>query len=265
MTITGLGVSQELLDQVFAASEAFFAQPTTQKRKLGYGSAEDNFGYQGIGEESLEPGACPDLKEAITLRDVLSRRSLAWGDPDFQRLVETFYEQCLQAAHRLQRVLALALGQKDDFFVSCHKGENVTLRMLHYPPLQPGNSSQMGAGAHTDYGMLTLLFQDDQGGLEVQAEDGGWLPVPPRSGSVVINAGDLLQRWTNDVYRSTRHRVRPRDTGRDRYSIAFFVDPDADTEVSCLDSCTDAGRPRRYPPILAGEHILAKLKATHID
>ncbi len=265
MGVRSIGISQELRRRAFSISRNFFAQTAQEKQQLGYGSAADNFGYQGIGEEKLAPDAPPDLKEAITLRDVLARTDGRWADTELQSFVEEFYRECLAAAHRLQRVFAAALDLDSEFFVQHHSGENVTMRMLHYPPLQVQEASQLGAGEHTDYGMLTLLFQDQQGGLEVQGADGHWIGVEPDDEIVVVNTGDLTERWTNGYYRSTSHRVQPRSNGEHRYSIAFFVDPDSSTTVSCLPSCVDEKHPLQFEPVNAGEHILSKLEATQRD
>ncbi|MEM7070028.1 MAG: 2OG-Fe(II) oxygenase family protein [Pseudomonadota bacterium] len=110
---------------------------------------------------------------------------------------------------------------------------------------------------------ITLLLQDDVGGLQLQKDDGTWLDYIPVEGAVVINTGDLMAHWTNDRYPSTVHRVLPRTQVRDRYSIAFFVDPDGDVAVNCLDSCVSTTKPPRYENTTAGEHIQRKISATH--
>ncbi len=263
MAVRNVGMAPALLDELFAASEKFFSQNESDKRALGYSTAEENFGYQGLAEESLAPGSSPDLKEAITLCDLLSQRDRPWPDLEFRDLCVEFYEACLQAAYRIQRVFAAALQLDREYFVERHSGQNVTLRLLHYPPLSAAEAGQLGAGSHTDYGMVTLLFQDAVGGLEVLDKNDKWQAVAPIPGAVVINTGDLTERWTNGFYRSTSHRVR-REVGQgDRYSIAFFVDPDSETRVECLSSCVNDAHPARYSPISAGEHILQKLQATH--
>ena len=263
LSLRNIGINENLRDAVFEASKAFFAQPEAEKRKLGYSDAEDNFGYQGICEESLKPGSPPDLKEAMTLRDLKKKRDFQWPDPDFRDLLMAFNADCMEAAYRILRVFAVDLDMDREYFVDKHGGENVTMRILHYPPLSLQSEDQLGAGPHTDYGMLTLLFQDMSGGLEVLDRDGLWQPVTPKAGNVVINVGDMTERWTNKRYRSSLHRVRARPGGSDRYSIAFFVDPDSDTLVECLPSCIDADHPAQFGPTSAGAHILEKIRATH--
>jgi isopenicillin N synthase-like dioxygenase len=111
--------------------------------------------------------------------------------------------------------------------------------------------------------MITLLFQKDIGGLEVQDAEGAWHPVAPENDAIVINTGDLMEHWTNGRYRSTPHRVQPKLRDIDRYSIAVFVDPDTETPVKVLDSCLKPGEKPRYPAITAGEHIQERIRASH--
>src|SRR5258705_1112227 len=120
-------------------------------------------------------------------------------------------------------------------------------RLLYSPP-QPPATAAIGAGEHTDYGNLTLLVTDSVGGLEVRRRDGGWIAAPTIPGAFICNIGDCLMRWTNDVYVSTPHRVVNRGD-RDRYSVAFFLDPNPDALVACLPTCVSAERPPRYAPI----------------
>jgi isopenicillin N synthase-like dioxygenase len=138
-----------------------------------------------------------------------------------------------------------------------------TLRLLHYPPTHaPLAEGQLGAGEHTDYGNVTLLATDTVGGLMVQDRTGRWLDAPVVADAFVCNIGDCLMRWTNDVYVSTPHKVVS-PPGRDRYSIAFFLDPDPDAVVACLPTCADAGGPARYPAITAADFLKSRLEPTY--
>ncbi|MEM1403156.1 MAG: 2OG-Fe(II) oxygenase family protein [Pseudomonadota bacterium] len=267
MALQNLGLRQSIVEKAFAVSRHFFAEPSATKARCAYGLAAENFGYQGLLEESLDPAKPADLKETFTMRNLTAAgiASERWPSEKFRDEMVIFYGDVLGAAQRLQRLLARALETPADFFVSRHNGENVTLRLLHYPPVNGArvDAEQMGAGAHTDYGMLTLLFQDNVGGLQVQSTSGAWHDVPPRPETIVINAGDLLERWSNGRYRSTVHRVLPRVPSGDRFSIALFVDPDSDTMVEALSSCVDEENPPRYPKTTAGEHLQEKILATH--
>ena len=138
------------------------------------------------------------------------------------------------------------------------------LRLLHYPPQDPtGPDDEFGSNPHTDYGFVTILAQDENGGLQVRAPDGRtWLDAPPRAGAFVLNIGDIGERWSNGVLRSTPHRVLNR-TGRDRYSIPYFFDPAADAVVAPLAACVPDGAEPRFDPVTYGVYLLGKLNANH--
>lgn len=267
MQISDIGIEPTLLAEVYAVSRVFFTGDQQTKSRCGYRSAQENFGYQGLLEENLDPTAPADIKETFTMRNILTAcpEDQRWPSVAFKELMQAFYAQVLQASYALQRVMAKQLGEAEDFFVRVHNGENISLRLLYYPA-QDANSvseGQLGAGAHTDYGFLTLLFQDNVGGLQVLGSDNTWMDVPPEDGAVVVNSGDLLERWTNGTYRSTLHRVMPRTNGQDRLSIAMFIDPDTPTMVTPLNSCVTEDQPCRFDAITAGEHIQTKLAASH--
>ena len=266
MYVVGHGISPALLERTFSASRAFFGQTREFKDRYKYSDVDANFGYQAMEAERLDPDGPPDMKESFTMRNALIRADQLnrWPAGNFRDIALELYTVGLRAAYRILEVLAACLALPADFFVVRHRGENVTLRFLHYPAGLPLRSHpQLGAGAHTDYGSITLLFQDEVGGLELLGAEGTWQAAPPVPGAAVINTGDLMERWTNGRYRSTLHRVRPIAGGRDRYSIALFVDPDSATEVACFDSCITVERPVRYPRITALEHIRRKIAATH--
>ncbi|MEO1081263.1 MAG: 2OG-Fe(II) oxygenase family protein [Pseudomonadota bacterium] len=266
MTVRNLGIEEAQIEAMFARSREFFHRDSAFKQRYLYRDAAENFGFQALGMESLDPQQPPDLKETFTMRlnPATPLEDSRFPSRDFRRQVEGFYEACLQASGELLAVMAAVFGLPDNFFSGTVGGENVALRLLFYPGGQrpPGDGS-LGAGAHTDYGILTLLFQGDVGGLEVRGADGKWLSVPCTPGSVVINTGDLMQHWTNGRFRSTEHRVRAMTGMEDRLSIAFFVDPDSATLVDVLPQCVDEHNPRRFAPITAGEHIKRKLEQSH--
>ncbi len=267
LAVRNIGIDAVLRERCFETAREFFALPGVNKARCAYGAAADNFGYQGLRTESLDPRRPADLKETFTMRNVarVPIDDARWPSAYFARAMHGFYNHALQAAALLQRWLSLALHVDEEFFLRCHSGENATLRLRHYPPVAPQEIAehQLGAGAHTDYGMLTLLLQDDVGGLEVLDATGRWQPVDPMGGAVVINCGDLLERWTNGRYRSTTHRVRPVGPGQDRYSVALFVDPDSATRVEVLESCIGADGHARFAPTTAGAHLQEKIEATH--
>lgn len=269
MSVTNLGIDPQLLNDVFAASRVFFGSDLSQKMQCAYVSASENFGYQGMCEEHLDPTKPADLKETFTMRNVVNHSldDSRWPSLEFRDLMHTFFQACLDGAYRMQRVLSQALDLEPEFFVKYHNGENCTLRLLYYPAtgVDEIQDSQLGAGAHTDYGLLTLLFQDDVGGLEVLDMNDRWQPVDYIESGIVINSGDMLERWTNGRYRSTLHRVKPKIGHRERFSIAMFVDPDSATPVAVLDSCISQDKPAQYGPITAGEHLQERIQASHVD
>ena len=262
-----LGFSDELIARVFEASATFFSSDAKNKMRSAYLSAEENFGYQAFASEHLDPASPADLKETFTMRNILNAtiEENRWPSIEFKELMQFFFAECLERAFLLQRILAKALNLDEDFFVKFHSGQNISLRLLHYPACRSDKvqDSQLGAGAHTDYGLTTFLFQDSVGGLEICDQHGNWQDVEPDKSVVLINSGDLLERWTNGKYRSTLHRVKPMTRGRDRFSIAFFVDPDSDTEVKVLDSFIDADNPRKFSDVNAGDYIRGRLENSH--
>jgi isopenicillin N synthase-like dioxygenase len=265
MYVRGLPISTSMVSGAFAAMRRFFALPAEVKRRYAYAGVDANFGYQGLEVESLDTQAPPDLKESFTMRNALAvESSVSWPDASFRETAVGFYKSSVVSAYRVLEVLGSCLDVPANFFGSRHTGQNITLRFLHYPANLVPRGRQLGAGAHTDYGSITLLFQQDVEGLEVCGKDGAWHRAPPVPGCALLNTGDLMQRWTNDRFRSTLHRVLPIEGRRDRYSIALFVDPDTAVNVECLDSCVARDHPPRYQPITAGEHIRRKIAATHI-
>jgi isopenicillin N synthase-like dioxygenase len=180
-------------------------------------------------------------------------------------VVSAFYQDIMQLAFAVLEALALALELPESFFADRH-GDNLFLRLLHYPPLEASIApQQLRAGEHTDYGSITLLFQDQTGGLEVWTGR-KWLAAPTIPQTVLVNIGDAMQRWTNDTLRSTAHRViNPVGAmrQRSRYSAALFCDPNPDVTITCLGACCSADRPARYTPIRYDNYLQSKFATTY--
>jgi isopenicillin N synthase-like dioxygenase len=266
MYVEGHGISPAIYQRALDASRCFFAQPAAAKSRFAYrqDDLEANFGFHGLEAERLDTSSAPDLKESFSMRNAPAVTEVGrWPGEEFRRTALALYEASLSASYRILRIMAAGLELPPEFFTERHRGQNVTLRLLHYPAGIPAASAaQLGAGAHTDYGSITLLHQDEVGGLEVRGRDGQWHPAPAQPGSLLVNTGDLMQRWTNDRFLSTLHRVRAISGLEDRYSIAFFVDPDSDVRVECIESCRSEHRPSRYPTVTAGEHIQSRIAAS---
>jgi isopenicillin N synthase-like dioxygenase len=169
-------------------------------------------------------------------------------------------------ANRLMQLFALALSLPQAYFDSYVDHAACGLRGICYPPrTTPPEPGQLRAGAHTDYGTLTLLRQDSVGGLEVTTRAGQWVGVESIPGAFVVNIGDLMAGWTNDRWRSTLHRVTDPPAAADgqfarRFSMPFFHNANWDAEISCLPSCIAPGEQPKYPPVIAGPHLRAKFR-----
>jgi isopenicillin N synthase-like dioxygenase len=268
------GVDKDLIAGTFNQSRRFFALPLAERQALAIEKIGGNRGYSGVLHEALDPGRGPDMKEAFNVGLELQRddpdllsgqpfRSLnAWPSlPSFRETLLAYYDACAALGAWLHRAFACDLGLRPEFFDDKFDRPMATLRLLHYPAPPHGSEPRTGAGAHTDYGNLTLLATDDVGGLEVRARSGEWIEAPVVPGAFIVNIGDCLMRWTNDIYVSTPHRVVNR-SARERYSIAFFYDPNPDAIVETIPSCLRRGERTRYPPILAADYLKQRLDAS---
>lgn len=168
-----------------------------------------------------------------------------------------YFEAMRRLSERLMNGIALSLNLDETYFDTFKRDPVATLRLLHYPPQRENAApNEKGAGAHTDWGALTLLLQDDVGGLQVFDKNSGeWIHADPVPGTFVVNLGDALANWTNDLYTSTLHRV-VNTSGRERYSVPFFYDGDADYEVVCIPTCLKLGEQPKYPPVTVEGHLM---------
>jgi isopenicillin N synthase-like dioxygenase len=269
--LAGHGIPTALCDAQLEWSRRFFALPLAVRENISMRRSASRRGYEPVATQVLDAGTPPDLKESFYLgRDLgpghpYVRQGLhhgyganQWPEqiPGFREQMEAYFEALSRLAETMMRVLARALELPGDYFDAMMREPMPVMRLIHYPPHpEDARPNQLGAGAHTDWGALTFLLQDDSGGLEVQGAGGEWLYARPMPGTFVVNLGDMIERWTNGLYRSTLHRVRNRAPGRDRYSVAYFSNPDFHSRVECLPTCTDAAHPPRYAPCTAGQHL----------
>lgn len=258
--LKNFGMSADLLDAAFAVAHSLFH--SDEKFKVPF-NPNENHGYTAMQGEALDPSKPADLKETFTCRNLAARPSGPdyWPNPQFEAFMRIFHRRVVQIASDVMAAFALSLNLPDGYFDERHTGLTQTLRLLHYPPVEKVDEGQLGAGAHTDYGTLTVLFQDNNGGLQVQNLAGEWIDAPPIPGTVVINTGDLMARWSNDRFKSTPHRVVPRPAAmkHGRQSIAFFSDPDPDVLIETIPSCISEASPAKYGPISAGDHIRKRI------
>jgi len=274
----GHGVAPGLIAGQFAWARRLFELPLEEKMALHMERSQSFAGYEPVAAQTLEAGTPPDLKEAYYCGPDLpdehpyvraklrSSGKNQWPAslPGFRDHTLRYESAVRDLGMRLMRLIARSLSLPDDWFVPLFDNPEAVLRMIHYPP-QPVNAApdQLGAGAHTDWGGITLLAQDDIGGLEVRTASGEWVQATPVAGSFVINLGDLMQRWTNDLYRSNLHRVRNPAAGRDRYSIPYFFGPDHHARIECLPTCQGPDNPPRHGACTTGEHLMEMFELTY--
>jgi len=274
--VTGHGIAPAQMQAVFTKAADFFTRDGDFKTRSAFTGTSSNRGYVKLGGESLDPTKPPDVKEAFNIGlelapddpDLLAKKPFRapnfWPEvTDFRAIMLDYFNRMWSLGRTLHRAFALDLGLAPDYFDDKFDKPLATLRLLHYPPSEaPLREGQLGAGEHTDYGNVTLLATDSSGGLMVRDRAGNWLSAPVIPGALVCNIGDCLMRWTNDVYVSTPHKVVT-PPGKDRYSIAFFLDPDPDAIVTCLPTCMDAERPARYAPVTGADYLKSKLDPTY--
>lgn len=282
--ITGHGVPAPLVAETNSICKAFFDLPMDQKMQIKNTAAGSHRGYIPYGESALAftygGNSPPDLKESFGMGPPeLPGTAQAKGpyySPNvwpaapagFERTVTAYYQEMVRLTLDMMRLFAEALRMPPDTFARHFAGHhNSTLRALNYPD-QPGDPlpGQLRAGAHTDYGAITILLGEDRpGGLQIRTRGGDWIDARPPANSFVINIGDLMMYWTNDVWLSNVHRVAnpPRDAfgSSRRQSIAFFGNPREDALVECIPTCIPAGEKPKHPPVLAGEHRMKKIRA----
>jgi len=282
LAVSGHGVDQRLIDEMLAVSRTWFALPVAEKMALKM--PPDRYrGYTPVGAEilaaTLGNETPPDLKESFSIgptdtpddwyhqgpdAGTFFAANLWPDEPDgFREVWTAYYGAMERLARHLMRIFALALDLPEAFFDDKIDRHITNFSVIHYPdqatPPQPG---QLRAGAHTDYGSLTILYQENaDGGLQCKTTDGQWCDVPAIPGTMVVNLGDLMAEWTNDRWRSTLHRVvNPKaTTGADRISMPFFHQPNYDALIECIPTCTGPDNPPKYGTTTSGAHVKAKI------
>ena len=287
--IVGHRLPRARIDAMLSASSEFFALPTAVKQRCAPSDPAINRGYAARGTEALSYSigrdAPPDLFEAFNIGEdnvdyddpfyeVQRRGAFApniWPEHpvELRPALVDYFAAAHDVALMMTDIFAVALGLAEKWFSPFIDRSTTTMRAIRYErragetdPL-PG---QQRMGAHTDYGIVTVLYAEPVAGLQIVAPDGTWIDVIPADDALVINLGDLTAQWTNDQWRSTVHRVVPPsaaagsvESSAVRRSAAFFLDGNWDALIECLPTCTSATDPPRYAPVTAGDHLLAKL------
>ena len=267
----GHGVAEDVIAGQFDWTRRFFELPAEVKQRYAVGTLPGHRGWEPIGAQVLDAEALPDLKESFyTGIDYPADHpnvvaGLAGYSPSvrvaelpgFAEQVDAYVSSVRELGMRIVRLIALSLDLDESYFDEMFDEPMGTLRMLRYPPQPPESpGNQFGAGAHTDWEVITLLVQDDAGGLEVRNPRGEWIPAPPTPGTFVVNLGDMIPRWTNGYYRSNLHRVINRGgTDRVRYSIPFFFGPNYHARIECVPTLADKPPLGEYTPCTVGEHV----------
>lgn len=278
--ISNHGISEELQAQLMKLSQVFFDLSLSEKMKIDMSKGGKAWrGYFPVNGE-LTSGQ-PDLKEGIYFGQELSAENplVKAGTPmhganlfleqplHFKETVLEYIHQVTQLGHKILQGIALSLGLKQDYFYQNYTQDPLILfRIFHYPA-QDSTQSQWGVGEHTDYGLLTILLQDQIGGLQVKSR-GQWIDAPPITNTFICNIGDMLDRMTGGLYRSTPHRVF-NQSGESRYSFPLFFDPGFNTEVhriENIESLSEDDRNERWDHSSVheisgtyGEYILGKV------
>jgi isopenicillin N synthase-like dioxygenase len=282
MQVTGHGIAATTLAEFTAATDAFFALDASRKQayrcppginrgytppkaeslanSLGLATAADLFEAMNVGASAADfPGL--DLPPDIYAGNVYPALEV----PGFEPAVTAWFESAGRVARTMVRIFGVALGGREDYFAGLTDHSIDVLRMNNYRLPAPDAElaeDQLGMGAHTDYGIVTVLWADQVPGLEIHGQDGNWHPVRPADGALLVNLGDAIARWTNEEWLSTLHRVAPPRAGGvlvPRRSAAYFHDGNVDAVIECLPSCVTPDSPARYEPVTVGEHLAAKL------
>jgi isopenicillin N synthase-like dioxygenase len=268
-------LDQAVIGRAHDRAKAFFALPAEVKAKYFIPGGGGQRGYTPFATENAKGQQQADLKEFWHVgRDLPAGHrygSVMPANVDVEEIADWhaasygLFEALDEMGAVLLRALTKDLGLSEDWFEDKVGEGNSILRLLHYPPQQtPPAEGSVRAGAHEDINVITLLLGAEEAGLQVKAKSGGWLPINPPAGSLVINIGDMLQRLTNHVYPSTTHRVvnpAPERSRFPRYSMPFFLHFQPDVMIRTLPQCVTEDNPDRYPmPISANDYLLERLR-----
>jgi isopenicillin N synthase-like dioxygenase len=267
------GVSAQLVDDFYTAAKRFFGLTVDVKRKYEVAGLAGQRGYTSFGTEHAKQSEVADLKEFFQIGQTVAPdhplkkqypdNVKVTEEADFFRLGNELYQAFEKSGGALLEAIAIYLDLGEDYFTKNIEQGNSILRAIHYPPISKEPESAIRAEQHEDINLITLLVGASAGGLQVQDMEDKWLPVLPDEGEIVVNVGDMLQRLTNNLLKSTTHRVvnPPREQWHmPRLSIPFFLHPKSDMDLTCLDKCVTEENPLAYESITAGEYLDERLR-----
>lgn len=267
------GVNNKTVDDFYAAIKHFFALPEAIKKQYEINGLAGQRGYTSFGKEHAKGSTAADLKEfwqfgqTVTDNDAIKSEYPENVEvkelPQFNALGVALYKNFENSGRELLRSLALYLGLDEKYFDDKIHNGNSILRAIYYPPITEAPASAIRAEQHEDINLITLLVGASADGLEVMSTEGEWVAVKTAPDEIVVNVGDMLQRLTNNVLKSTTHRVvnPPKEKwSLPRYSIPFFLHPKSDVDLSCLSSCITENNPLLYEPITAGGYLDERLR-----
>jgi isopenicillin N synthase-like dioxygenase len=273
------GVPAEIMIEHLAFARAFFALPDAEKREIDIRFSNCTRGYEPMAAQVLDAGSPADAKEGFLIGNDLdadhpyvragvpNTGANVWprNPPRLREHFTRYVAHMLGLGRHLMSCLALSLELPEDYFDDGLADPTYVSRLLHYPPATaslPANT--LGAGAHVDWGLLTILLQDDVGGLEVQTAAREWIAAPYIPQTFIVNLGEMFAVLTNGLYRASMHRVLSNTSGRSRYSAPTFIDPEYFYRVACVPTCLpDHGKPH-FPPVTVGEHLAERYRQTYV-
>ena len=265
------GIEKTLIEQLFQVSKQFHSQPLSEKMRVALD--HNHRGYIAINTSTDVNSKLADVKKPNQSESFMMMREDKSELPDvylsgpnqwpklenFKEVLEKYTCNMTKLGRNLMRLALLSSGVKDLSVMQSLDTPTIWLRLLRYPPISKNSPSDLyGSAPHTDFGCLTILAQDEIGGLQVQTREGEWIDVPKLEGSFVVNVGDMLSRYTNGLLRSTPHRVINK-SGKERFSCPFFFDPHTNAVVQPLKG---TGKPK-FSPINFGEFLREELEASY--
>ncbi|CAG7723498.1 unnamed protein product [Allacma fusca] len=279
MYIIKHGIPQSKIDHAFAESEGFFQQPDVIKEKYLIDMSKNYRGYTRPGQQILSHTSFHEFRECFSIEEPDEAYTVE-ETPGLISSIEDLRKHCRLPVRQLLRLIAMALKLDDeDYFVNNYNGGRLhqdpglnssMVRTHYYPPIPeeiqiPANSVR--CSEHTDFGILTFLFQDAMGGLEVKALAGNWIKANPIRGAILVNTGDIMELWTGGLFPATPHRVLiPEEEIQKRtkrQSITYFVNPDSETLVSPLSSKLCHGSGRSFESVIFRDHYQKRLEASY--